>query len=128
TITAVQTGTSFDFDPTSPGSFALQVRAKVSNRFLNWGPLRLISAQEGTPAPPVVIITAIQALPGNQVQLDFELTAGTAVGFTLETTPALPGTWSADNDANIQTVSPNKFRVVRPDGGAAQRFYRVRVN
>ena len=127
-ITAVQTGTSLNVAPASPGSFALQVRAKVSNRFLNWGPIRLISAREGTPTPPVVTITAIQALPNNQVQLDFELTAGTAAGFTLETSPALPGTWSADNAASIQTVSPNKFSVVRPDGGAAQRFYRMRVN
>ncbi len=127
-ITAVQTGTSFNFAPASQGSFALQVRAKVSNRLLNWGPIRLISAQEGTPTPPAVTITAIQVLPGNQVQLDFELTAGTAAGFTLETAPALPGTWSADNAASIQTVSPNKFRVVRPNGDAAQHFYRLRVN
>ena len=115
----------------TPESFALSISvymltaaAQVSGRFLPYGPAKLVNAQTA------VKVNQVTMLAGNQVQLDFQLLGGATSGFRLESATALISTnnvWTQDNSATIQTNAPGQYRATTSTGGAARRFYRLRI-
>lgn len=126
-ISEVPAGTSFTFVPSEAATYALRVRARVSERFLNWGPVKLVAAQVSANTT-VVRLTAVALLAGNQVQIDFERVAGTATQFQLESTSALSDAFTAVAGATLQSLGENRFRLTASTGGQPRRFYRVRGN
>jgi hypothetical protein len=124
-IRDVTTGTSFQFTPTTTGRYTLQVRAMVSNRYLAWGPPKPVTAQPGSNLAPTIRLAGIQVLDNNLVQIDFELSGGTAGQFDLECAPFPTGPFTKDNEAAILLTQPNLFRARTLTGNAPQRFYRV---
>ena len=121
-VTDIPTGTAFSFNPASTGDYALRVRAKVSNRVLDFGPAKLVSA-----SPVLVTKTQLNGVP--QTLLDFTLTSGPAGTFQLLSAPAVTGPWTVDSSARFQTLTNNLYyRVVTPAGGAGQRYYRIQMS
>ena len=122
-VSDIAAGASFVFYPTNSGTYSLRVRAQVSNRYLDWGPLfRVTASPVQFSGPPTV--------SGGQAQIDFDVTAYRA-GMTFQLLMASNpgGTWTTNNAASFQTVVPNsKFRVTAPTGGASKMFYRIQSN
>ena len=128
-VADVPGGTTFHFIPTTAGDYSLRVRPKVSDRFLSYGPARLVAAQVGAPVPATFKINDTQLLSGDQIQIHFEILTGTAGSFSLESAPSPVGPWTVELSASIQTVqSPTKFQAVTATGGVEQRYYRISEN
>jgi hypothetical protein len=125
-VADILSGTTFNFTPSATGDYALRVRGKVyGSYFLDWGPSKLVTAQPGV-VPPAVRITRVQRPNGTQVQIDFELTSGSASTFHLQTAAQLPATWTTDAAAVIQAVTaPTRFRATTSTAGATRQFYRI---
>ncbi len=120
-VTDIPTGTAFNFTPASTNNYLLRVRAKVSNRILNYGPAQLVSSSP-------IQITGVQYLSGPQVQIDFTLASGSAGTFQLLSAPAVTGPWTTDPSAVRQALNPNsQFRFTTATGATSHRFYRVEM-
>jgi uncharacterized protein YkwD len=126
-ITDTASNSTFLFRPVQAGDYSLRVRAQVSERFLPWGPAKLVTAQAGAVPEPSVRITGIQNPSASQVQIYFEAANATGVAFIIESAPAITGPWTVDASASIQPVVTNsRFQAtVLATGG--QRFFRVRT-
>ncbi len=70
TASAVTSGTSFNFDPTVTGSFALAVRAQAVNRFFPWGPDLVVDAVGAAGTAPTVTTDAATAVTGTSATLN----------------------------------------------------------
>ena len=126
-VTDIPTGTSFAFYPTNSGDYSLRVRAQVSNRYLDWGPLLRVTAT--TLAPVSLQFSRSPSVSGNQVQIDFDVTNYRAnLMFQLLQAPDVTGTWTTNSSASFQTVTNSTFRVTTSTGGANKMFYRLQVN
>ncbi len=121
------TGTAFGFQPAAEGSYLLQARALVFGGYaLDWGPAFAVGAS-GTTPPRLEWVGAPQVL-GNQVALDFRVTAGTAPT-RYELLRARDGVWDwvPVPGATLQEVVPNRdYRFTVDAGPGRSGFYRVR--
>jgi hypothetical protein len=128
-VSDVSGGTSFTFMPTTVADYSLRVRSKVSDRFLGYGPAKLVSAQTGVPAQVNVRITDAQLLGADQIQVNFELTSGASANLKLESAPSPAGPWMADASASVQPAqAPTTFRAITATVGINQRYYRISAN
>ena len=127
-VTDIPSGTSFAFYPTNSGDFSLRVRAQVSSRYLDWGPLLRVTAT--TLAPVSLQFSGSPSVSGNQVQIDFDVTNYRAnLVFQLLQASDVAGTWTTNSSASFQTLVANStFRVTTSTGGANKMFYRLQVN
>jgi hypothetical protein len=126
-VSDVPGGTTFHFIPAVAGDYSLRVRPKVSDRFLGYGPAKLVAAQVGAPVPATFEISDTQLLSGAQIQINFELLTGTAGNFSLESAPSPAGPWTVELSAAIEPLqSPTKFRAVTATGGVEHRGQQVR--
>jgi hypothetical protein len=125
--TGIPSGNSFAFFPTNMGSYVLQVRARVNNRILNWGPALVVAVA----APlPTLQLDSTPSITGTQVQIDFAVSNyRTGMTFQLWKTADPSGTWTQDASATLQTLTANSsFRFTTSSGGTSQSFYRVKGN
>ena len=125
-ITAVPSGTNFNFVPAQAGDYALDVRAQVYGQYyLEWGPIKRVTA--AVVLNPIVQFNGSPSVSGNQVQIDFDVTNYRAnLVFQLLQASDVAGTWTVDTSALIQTNPV--FRVTTSTGGASKMFYRLQVN
>jgi hypothetical protein len=130
--TDLSSGTSFVFKPTEAGPYTLQVQAKIPERLLAYGPAKQVTAQIGPPPALTVRIARTQLLPGNQIQIDFDLSSGQAGALHLQSAASPAGPWTSDTAASIQPLqpvqSPTKYRVLTSTGGVTQQYYRIQAN
>ena len=128
TVTDIPNGTSFVFSPTNSGDYSLRVRAQVSGRYLDWGPLLRVTA--ANIAPATVQFNGSPSVAGANVQIDFDVTNYRAgMNFQLLQAPDVAGTWTTNGSASFQTLVANsKFRVTTTTGGAGKTFYRLQAN
>jgi hypothetical protein len=124
-ISEAQAGQSFGFVPPNAGDFALTVRAKVSDRWLDWGPPKLVHASVPLTPTAKTRLATLALLPGNQARLDFEVTSGVANEYLLEHAPSPLGPWTVDTAATLQQIAEGRFRLLTQTGGAGQQYYRV---
>jgi hypothetical protein len=125
-VTDVPSGASFNFSPTVAGDYSLRVRAKVSNRFLDYGPAKLVTAKAGPPPSVRMAITGTKFVSGNQIQIDFDLLSGSAGTFHLESAPSPAGLWAVESAALINPLPlPGKFRVTTSIAGVPERYFRL---
>ena len=128
-VSDVPGGTIFHFIPVTVGDYSLRVRSKVSDRFLGYGPAKLVTAQVGAPPPTTLKISDTQLLSGNEIRILFEILNGTAASFNLESAPFPAGPWTIEISAAIESLqSPTRFRAVALTGGVGQRYYRIAEN
>src|SRR5204863_6342196 len=66
-VTDIPVGNSFVFYPTNSGDYSLRVRAQVSGRYLDWGPLLRVTAS--TVTPPTARFSSTPSVSGNQVPI-----------------------------------------------------------
>ncbi len=123
----VSSGRSFSFSPTVPTNYLLEVRAQINNRALPWGPAFPVTAS-GAAAPPGIQLVAAPIVSGTQVQIDFAVTNyRPGMTFQLLKVSDLPGTWTLDASANLQTLIANSsFRFTTSTGAAAKLFFKVK--
>ncbi len=126
-IADINSGTAFDFAPAAAGNYAVEVRAKLQNRVLGWGPLASISA---IPGPAILHISGINLPSPGQVEIQFTLEVGNSTSFTLLSAPTLNtlGTnWTTESAASSK-ISGNTFHFVVSHPVDEARFYRVIAN
>ncbi|MEO8428144.1 MAG: CAP domain-containing protein [Verrucomicrobiota bacterium] len=128
-VTDVTSGSSFNFSPTAAGDYSLRVRARVLNRFLDYGPARLVTATIGTPPALSMEITGTEITSGNKIQIDFDLLSGSPGTFHLEGAPTPAGPWVVESGASINRLPlPGKFRAISSIAGVRERYFRVSAN
>ena len=128
-VTDVPAGASFNFSPTGPGDYSLRVRARVLNRFLDYGPAKLVTAKAGPPPSVRMEITGTKFISGNQIQIDFDLLSGSAGTFHLESAPSPAGLWAVESAASINPLPlPGKFRAITSIAGVPERYFRLSAN
>lgn len=125
---SIASGNTFVFKPSVAGSYVLRVRATVGGRTLYWGPAKLVTATVVL-IPPGVTVTSV-AISAGQLLIAFDVTNyNPDVQFQLLKSADIPGTWSADASATLQTLVPNsRFQFTAPVGSASRQFYRVQAN
>ncbi|MSU21697.1 MAG: hypothetical protein EXS30_09915 [Pedosphaera sp.] len=113
---------SFDFTPTAVGNYALAVRGKLTNRWLGWGPVNLITAEAGSiPSVPAAKITSIRSLSEASIQIEFE---SRSTGHVIEAAQSLAGPWLR-TDIKMTSISSLKFSATFNNQSDAVRFFRV---
>jgi hypothetical protein len=128
-VTDVPSGASFNFSPTVAGDYSLRVRARVLNRFLDYGPTKLVTAKTGPPPSVRMEITGTKLVSGNQIQIDFDLLSGGAGTFHLESAPSPAGLWAVESAALINPLPlPGKFRATTSIAGVRERYFRFSAN
>jgi len=128
-VTALPSGTNFNFIPAQIGDYALDVRAQVYGQYyLEWGPIKRVTA--AVVLNPIVQFSGSPSVSGNQVQIDFDVTNYRAnLVFQLLQASDVAGTWTTNSSASFQTLVANStFRVTTSTGGANKMFYRLQVN
>lgn len=116
--------TTFAFTPNAATNYCLRVRPRVGERWLQWGPVNLISA--GLPASGRVRLLSAPRPAGNRVQLDFVVLAGSATNFVVEQASFPGGPWTPDPTAVVQPPSGDAPYRVDAAAGADAAFYRIR--
>jgi hypothetical protein len=118
--------TGFDFNPTHAGEVALAVRAQVYDGYpLEWGPFLRVTAIPG--APLTIRAESSLTVASGQVTIEFATSGGPLPAtFRVWSTEALPGGWSQETSAVLQTVTPgSRFRATLPQQPGTRRYYRV---
>jgi hypothetical protein len=119
-------GASVVFNPAELGDYSLRVRARVSEKFLEWGPAKLVSAQTGGAPATSLKITGIQSLGAGRLQIEFDGLNSLLAIYELESAPTVAGPWVSDGSASIQLLGLGlRLSAVTDAGTASQRFYRV---
>ena len=115
--------------PLTNGLCSIGMRANTNNFFqgavlaLRFTP-RVLSTNEFM-CIPKTLLSALR-LSNGQAQLDFTLTAGLPIGFTLQQADAPGGTWSVNSNAVLATNSEGvSYRFTAPAGNS-NRFFRLR--
>ncbi|PYL00318.1 MAG: hypothetical protein DME19_05400 [Verrucomicrobia bacterium] len=125
-VADIPTGTSFVFYPTNTGDYSSRVRAQVSNRYLDWGPIVRVTASVITPA---TVQFSTPAVSGNQAQIDFDVTNyRTDMVFQLLQASDVAGAWTTNSSASFTNVTGSTFRLTTSIGGAGRMFYRLQAN
>jgi hypothetical protein len=121
---------SFAFNPAIAGHYTLSARAKVSDRFLPWGPDKSVTAAQGTAIAGLSVTGLV--VGGGAVQIDFAVRyvnqgqAGSDSNrYFVETAAGAPNVWAADAGAVLERLEPGRYRFHTTTGGASLRFYRV---
>lgn len=122
----ISSGTSFTFNPKALTNYLLAARAQINTRTLPWGPAFTVGVTTSAP-PAVVQLAGPPSVSGNQVQITFNVSNfRTGMSFQLLRASDLPGTWSQDTTATLQTVAPNsQFRFTTTTAGT-HSFFRVK--
>jgi hypothetical protein len=128
-ISAVASGTSFNFAPAIATNYLLAVHAKINSRILPWGQVFTVSAATGTPAPGIEVLST-PVISGSQVQIDFTVSNfHSGMTFQLFHSGDLTGGWTQDASATPQTLIANsKFRFITSTTGGPSQFFKVRAN
>ena len=114
--------TNFNFVPVTNANFLLQAAAKVSGRFLPYGPARLASVVDPLTS---LNITATRIVSSN-IEIDFQVLNGTTNSFQLQSTTNLLNSFTNVGTASLQVlVLGNQYRFTAPRSGSP-RFYRIR--
>src|SRR6202012_5243565 len=99
TVTNSSVSTNFTFVPALT-NYCLQVQPVIFNQFLlDGGPAKLVTA---VPGPPVIAL-GLPVLSGNQVQLNFTVTNGSATTFHLLQLNQLGQAWTTNTGALLIT-------------------------
>ena len=124
--TAVAAGNGFDFVPAVAGGFLLQVRPRVGDRVLPWGPALAGTAEVGSTLPAVVRLDSLVPR-SNGGELLFTLQQGSPATLEIEMAASPVGPWSKDAGAAVATAgAAGKYRAtLGSPAGAPARFYRV---
>ncbi len=121
-VNDVPAGLQFAFTPAAQTNYCLRVRAKVCDRWLEWGPPMLAASSVG---PPVVELKSLAMQAGGRVLLNFDVLAGTPASFQVERATRVNGPWTLDNSASFTTIAAGS----RYQASAAQAgtvcFYRI---
>lgn len=124
TQVATAGGTGFTFTPAAPAEYALRVRARVGDAYLDWGPAALASASGS--APTVVRIMTSPVLAGNRASFEFAVESGSPASFTVEMATSPAGPWSPDASAVITTLVPGvRYRAQCATSPLGRCFYRI---
>lgn len=127
-VAAAATDNSFTFRPEAEGAYALQVRARIGDRFLPWGPLLAVTAQTGGSVVPIVRLITLSPEANGTLELRFRLEAGDASAFQVQGSAGLMDDWTSESGVQIENSGvPGEFRAVLAAGPAAVRFFRVAV-
>jgi hypothetical protein len=116
--------TNFTFTPTQLGNYVLQAQGVIFSEFsIDGGTVKQVTAMA---APPVFTLSA-PVITGNQVKINFTLTAGTATNFHLLQANQLGSTWTTNASAVLTTNIPGSAFRFNTTNGPATRFYRVQT-
>jgi len=117
--------TSFAFNPPQATNYNLNVRGVMYDEFpLDWGPTKTVSATTNVPA---VIVMSRPVVTNGQVQLGFNLTAGSSATFKLLQADQVSGPWTTNMIATLTTNVPGSSYRFTTTVGPAMRLYRVKV-
>ncbi len=117
---------SFTFQPSAVGSYALQVRAKIGDRTLSWGPALLVTAVEGVPLePPVVRLGGLSANASGGWDLAFRLEKGVFATLGVVAADSVEGPWVSDPSVSISDTGAGSYRAVIPARAGVSRFLRI---
>lgn len=119
-------GSELVFRPGQVGDYLLEVRARIGDRVLPWGPARAVTAEIGGPVAPQMRILELARAGGGEWQIRFRLEAGEATPFELEAAPEVTGPWAVASGSRVEAGPvAGEYRAVAPAGGEARRFYRI---
>lgn len=124
TITELDATNHFLFNPPSAGDYLLQFQALNGARAYPYGPLRLVTAQSGT--PPVISFTNESAVSNGILTMIFEVQSGTVTPFALDSATSITGPWTTEPSAQITGPTRDLYTVTVPING--NRFYQIRAN
>lgn len=115
---------SFVFEPTLPGDYSLQARARIGQRALPWGPMLRIAA--GRITDTILHLESIRRTADSQLELVVTLANGTANSIDPLSSPSPAGPWQPVANFTI-TNGPgsNQFRILLPIPSISPVFYRV---
>jgi len=124
-VTNSTASTNFTFTPAVATNYIIQASAVIFNQFpLNGGPIKQVVAIVG---PPVIALAA-PIIAGNQVQLNFTVTSGSAATFHLLQADQLGSrTWVTNASALLTTNGAGSSYRFTTTNGPATRFYRVQT-
>ncbi|HXI70581.1 MAG TPA: CAP domain-containing protein [Verrucomicrobiae bacterium] len=122
--TNVTASTNFTFTPTVATNYNLQASAILFTDFpLDGGPVEQVTSVTNLP----VITLATPVIVGNQVQLNFSVSAGPAATFRLLTVNQLGQAWITNAGAALTTNIPGSSYRYTTTNGPATRFYRIQT-
>ena len=120
----IASGTNFSFNPTAPGDYTLRVQARLSNRYLDYGPDLLVTATN----VPIIRITQTTRPATNQLRFDFSILNVTPTNLQLFRANPITGSWTNDTNAVLTTNVPGtSYRFTTTSTGLTNRFYRVKA-
>ena len=123
---AVSAGRTFTFTPTALTNYLLMARAQINSRTLPFGPAMTVGVTAST-ASPGIALAGPPSISANQVQIVFNVTNfRTGMTFQLLRASDLPGTWTQDTSATLQTLSANtQFRFTTTASGT-HAFFKIK--
>ncbi|MEW6159169.1 MAG: Calx-beta domain-containing protein [Verrucomicrobiota bacterium] len=92
------------------------------NNYVIYDNVRVVRLAGGE--PPVINISRIESLPGNQARITFTATNGSATQFKLESASAVTGPYS-DDPAAVQSTGAGQFQATATVTGNT-RFFRIK--
>jgi hypothetical protein len=125
-ITAIPSGTSFAFSPTSTNTtYLLQARAHINSRTLPWGPA--FGTSVVTP-PPAIQLLSKPTLTAGQIQVDFNVSNyRSGMTFQLWKSPTANTGYTQDASAVLTTLTANsKYRFSTATGSVSRAYYRIK--
>lgn len=118
--------TQFSLVPVEPGALLLQVRPKLVNRFLPWGPGKVVTARAGSGVQ--VRILSVQRLGNGNLQFEFSAANIGAATVEVQSAAQVTGAWGREDGASVRPAGAGTFIAVVPPATAPQRYYRIVVN
>ena len=120
----IASGTNFSFSPSAPGDYTLRVQARISNRYLEYGPDLLVTATN----VPMIRITQTTRPATNQLRFDFSILNLTPTNLQLFRASPSTGSWTNDTSAVLTTNVPGaSYRFTTTTTGVTNRFYRIKA-
>jgi hypothetical protein len=124
-VTAIPSGTSFNFMPATMDDHSLRVRAELSGeRLMPWGPAFIVAVTDEVVAP-VIRLTQTPVFSGGQLALGFTLESGIAASFEVHQADAIDGPWSPATGVTVNDLGGGNYEAVLPAPTSPSVFYRV---
>ncbi len=115
--------TQFVFSPNEKqGNYQLRARAKVSNRWLPWGPVKGVAAHWQSKSTK---ITRVERLTGPEVMVHIKVLAGSLDGLELQKAPSPTGPWTEDPNAELSGTGDQTRFQFRTEVDSGTTFYRA---
>jgi hypothetical protein len=115
---------TFTFAPTNSGAYLLEVRPLLFGDYASeWGPGLVVNAVSNTTAS--VRITGLSRGPGNTWHIDFQVLSGAPGGFEPWSAPTVPGTFTRELSATVQSTGANRYRAT-VTSSATSKFFQIK--